>query len=323
MLDAYPEKVTKAGAFEDLIASVDTHYSKSVLTKAGTPLEDAYVVNFVDDGGFAVLGANNKVGDIIAVTEGGSIKVEDIDSAYEAAYREEILFYDEDGNKHTSFYCEEDDDYYSAGNFLLPVLIFNGINSNDDGRDGPSGSGPNGSGLCTIAPMIKTRWNQGDYHTQDVYNKYCKKNGKCVLAGCSTTALAQIITYNRFPSKIGGENMDYYNIASQENANRLDEVYKEHVSRLFGNIFNNVSKSILGNNGTLITPEQIKRRMISYGYSNVKKTIISEITTYTIHDISSMLSQGKPVFFSAIARSVEGHSWVIDGAKYSSGGGEF
>lgn len=60
--------------------------------------------------------------------------------------------------------------------------------------------------------------------------------------------------------------------------------------------------------------------MISYGYSNVKKTIISEITTYTIHDISSMLSQGKPVFFSAIARSVEGHSWVIDGAKYSSGG---
>ncbi len=233
LLDTYPDKLTKAGSFENLIASIDTHYSQSVLTKAGEPIEDAYIVNFVDDSGFAVLGANNKVGEIIAVTEEGFLLKEDIDTAYDTPEQEEILFYGDDGNGLTSFYCEEDDDYYSAGTFLLPVLIYNGINSNDEnGIVGPTGSGSGGSGLNTVSPMLKTRWSQGEYHKSGVYNKYCKHCGNNVYSGCSTTALAQIIAHNQFPKIICGRQLEYEFMTSRTDAHLLDDDYKEQVSPL-------------------------------------------------------------------------------------------
>ena len=54
---------------------VSTYFRKGILTKSGSDenLPTAYVVNFENDEGFAVLGANNVVPDVIAVTESGSI----------------------------------------------------------------------------------------------------------------------------------------------------------------------------------------------------------------------------------------------------------
>ncbi len=320
MSDAYPEKLTKAGSFESLIESVAVHQSKTSLTKVGTPTIDAYIVNFIDDGGFAVLGAKTDLGDIIAVTEGGSITPKEIDSAYDCTSgREEVLFYDEEGNAYTSYYCEEDDDYYCAGNFCLPVLIYNALDSDSSGRMGSGGSGSGGSGLRAVAPLLKTRWSQGQYHESGVYNKYCKVLGNNMYTGCSTTALAQIIAYNRFPERIRGIKMDYENITSVYNAYYLDDCYAEQVSILFGDIFDFVSKAS-GSFWTMITPEQIKIRMKSYGYKNVDKINGGkEFSRNMLNDVSNMLCDGKPVFFSALPFNIfKGHSWVIDGAMYSS-----
>ena len=318
MSDAYPEKLTKAGSFEDMIESIAVHHSKTSLTKVGSPTADAYIVNFVDDGGFAVLGAKSDLEDIIAVTERGSITPEEIDSAYkDLTDQEEVLFYDEEGKAYTSYYCEEDDDYYSGGTFSLPVLIYNDLNTDGSGRAGSSGPGGGSStSYYTTAPLLKTRWSQGGYHESGVYNKYCKVAGKNMCAGCSTTALAQIVAYNQFPSRIGGKDMNYEEMTKIPNARLLDEYSAELVSHLYGDIFNHVCKGA-GKDGTLISPEQIKNRMKQYGYSNVFKLPLSKLNDKVLQTISYMLQKSNPVFFSAVACVIQGHSWVIDGAKYT------
>ncbi len=56
------------------IATVSEYYGEAPLTKANdkgeqVKIPQAYLVNFEGERGFAVLGANNKVPDIVAVTE--------------------------------------------------------------------------------------------------------------------------------------------------------------------------------------------------------------------------------------------------------------
>ena len=290
--------MTKANTLDNLIKSVDIHYNQTTLTKSDVSIADAYIVNFVDDGGFAVLGANTRVDEIVAVSEYGSISLEEIDSAYTNLSRSVKAFYCDDGNIITNYYCKEDDDYYSAGQFLFPILVYNGLDS--DGRIGVAPCGnDSGSGFCTVLPMLSTKWSQGKYHTSGVYNKYCKKGSNYVYAGCSTTALAQIIAYNHFPKIICGIEMDYQNMTVRPVASDLRTEYGEQVSLLFGDIFNNVV-TLSGGEGTLITPEQIKKRMQEYGYAHVRKISSSKLTTDMLFDITKMLKQNKPVFFQLL-----------------------
>ena len=56
------------------IATISEYYGETPLTKANdkgeqVKIPQAYLVNFEGERGFAVLGANNKVPDIVAVTE--------------------------------------------------------------------------------------------------------------------------------------------------------------------------------------------------------------------------------------------------------------
>lgn len=97
------------------IASVSNYYRPANLLTKSSDAEpedspDAYLVNF-EEGGFAVLGANTSVPDIVTVFEMGCIK-DDLTvvlnlpferlSDYDSSEEDEVL---------DNFYCEEDDDY--------------------------------------------------------------------------------------------------------------------------------------------------------------------------------------------------------------------
>ena len=62
---------TKSGN-ERTISSIETHFSDFVLTKSGEQMPDAYLINFNNDDGFAILGANTSITPIIAAVETGN-----------------------------------------------------------------------------------------------------------------------------------------------------------------------------------------------------------------------------------------------------------
>lgn len=100
-------------------------------------IPDAYLVNFANDEGFAVLGANSAVADIVAVTEKGQIK-DDLTVILE---EEELVDDDDPYDVQVDsivVYCEEDDDFYSSAvsaSSVVSTLLCQGIDrysTNDD-----------------------------------------------------------------------------------------------------------------------------------------------------------------------------------------------
>lgn len=329
-VDDKPTSITKEDALKTLrrflaetratdqriIQSVETHYcSKDGAIKKA----DAYIVNFTNNEGFAILGANADVDEIVAVTESGHIDASTLDVSF---YERGIVNRDSVSLKHAAF---------------VKQIIEFGLSSgrqggNRDGGDidwdeddefpgsGPgTGGGGGGSVYATRSPMLMYSWGQ-----RNPYNWYCFRTtlgGDTVNAytGCSTTAMAMIVAYNEFPQTliVNDTTLNWTLMKSSYEAGDLSAMGKNHVALLMGSIYNHVDK-FATDGFTMITPQQIKNRMEAFDYTNVVKLSDSDFTTNMVSAVSQMLYQYKPVFISAIpgVNFRAAHSWVIDGAKY-------
>lgn len=335
-----PDMLTTRSGSARKIVNISTYYKDGELDATGTrttqasAIPDAYLINFADGEGFAVLGANNAVADIVAVTEKGQIQ-EDLQVVLSADHSEvdnatetddDALY--EISEDSISWYCDEDDDFYTGeiltANFVtecIKVAIDQPISTkvvvNENSNNIPA---TGNTRYVTREPMLRTNWGQGS-----PYNKYCKRQNlifkwKSALTGCSTTAMAMIVTQNEYPQTliINGNIMDWEQMKTSLDANKLSEEGKDDVAMLMATIFANVKKTAT-KKSTLITPKQIEKRMKEFGYTNVVRHCSSDFTESFVEATSDMLALNKPVFISAIPKQwSKGHSWVIDGAKYSS-----
>lgn len=350
--------LTKSGG-RRLIASIAKHYV-SVATKSGDSVDsiNAYVVNFANDGGFAVLGASTTQPAIIALTEQGYIESDSLEvypsvEAYNYS-RTIVSSSDTTGRSNFNWYCAADDDYYVGVSIatidgeLLSTFVSNGTSSGngystmpghyaevDNGSTNSNGlsddtnntTGPSiANSYLTVSPMLKTNWNQSE-----PYNRYCwfGITHMHALAGCSVTALSMIMAYNMYPDTliVNGSKMDWNVLNTTGNISACSNTQScEEVKLLLGGLYNICDKVVFPGNGTMITPEQIKKKMSGMGYSNVAKISRHSFTNYMQDETRRMLSEGKPVFISALGKlhiklnliksSMDGHSWVIDGVKY-------
>lgn len=321
---------TKSGNSR-IIENVETHYSKNKsYTKSGEIIPDSYIVNFTQNEGFAVLGANTAVTSIVAVSEQGNLESGFLDIDFDdIQYTEDI-----DGNiidlDTLNLYSEEYGDYYvmrmAKEKAIIQECLSNGI---------AAGSGSSTSSTVRYATTgigysyfnHSTNWAQGKWDERGVYNRYCYKvkaikGKKYVLAGCSTTAMATIVAFNEYPTNLYvlGKKVDYKTIKSVKDplSKQSTEEIKEGVGLLFGSIFHSVDPLFCLKKGTCITPEEIKRCFQTFGYENVKKYEDSSFSSSLKKAASDMLKNGKPVFISSMKKHnpLGGHSWVIDGSCY-------
>lgn len=286
---------TRSGAPRK-IASVSTYFGGDdhIATKAASETEDnlpcAYLVNFEDGEGFAVLGANSSVADIVAVTESG--RIEDDLTVIFSTDDEPLEDIDPDDYQVDTigYYCKEDDDFYSSSDSdarFISECIRSGVEEEYDDKDHDDGEmPPEGVELSagvtrftTKMPLLNTTWGQ-----RSPFNKYCNRMNiageqKSALTGCSTTALAMILTHNEYPQTlvINGETMDWSGMKTDPYISNLTSKGQDDVARLMGSIYNFVNK-IARPKYTLITPEQIKKRMQDFNYANVVKHSASDFT---------------------------------------------
>ena len=241
---------TRSGASRQ-IADITTYYGTNERTRAASDeIPDAYLVNFEDENGYAVLGANNAVPRIIAVTEDGHI-LDDLT----VVSKDEDDYFEPDFTELEGFdwYCEEDDDYYTASVAISTDLIKNALATRktfDESDRNTESNGNTGSASSTTympdkAPMLKTNWGQ-DYYG---YNIYCYRSSgkKLAKTGCSTTAMAMITTYNEFPNslEINGKVLDWKEMKRHSTIDSLSTSGQDDVALLMGSIYNHVKKSLV------------------------------------------------------------------------------
>lgn len=335
------------------ISTVDTYYISNP-TKSAESIPAAYVVNFENNEGFAVLGANSNVADIVAVTESGNIDPvtfavrdslvidpEPVDPIFPL---DPVLPDEDDIPSDFEWYCDEDDDYFICSpQDLTPIKRYLMLAVHTvDGTGGSSPGGPSSGGDDSLFPgdgntggggsderpynecetLMQTNWEQGDWQNAGVYNKYCiKNNGKIALAGCSIVSCAMILTQNSFPQtlRVNGTSLNYSRMKERSDANALSSQYAEHVSLLMGGLFNNIDRLFAFRCGTCVTPRQIELFMEDMGYTNVYRHCSNSFTQSILASVSSMLGSGLPVFVSAFRGACDGHSWVVDGSRYTDG----
>ncbi len=326
---------TKSGGSRR-IATVDSYYGDSAPTKAaelrGTEdLPIAYVVNFEDNEGFAVLGAKTTLPAIVAVTENGSIDAGTLDVTLRTGEEQWTPLFPEDDeddplppmDADSLYYCAEDDDYYSDALVGEEQMVREFIRCGViEGIEYGSGAGtPAAAPVPTppspVSPLLNTNWDQGL-----PYSAYCKRGtrkNKDALVGCSALALGMILTCNEFPDtlSINGRQINWADMKSSVYIDFLSNTAQDDVKLLLASIYYKVNKCT-GKSYTMITPEQIRKRMIALGYTTVVKTKSCNFTSAMLNQTVAMLTSGKPVFLSAIPglHFTSAHSWVIDGTMY-------
>lgn len=299
---------TKSGTPTREIAEVLTVTKSDVIARASDE-KLAYVVNFKDGNGFALLAANRSLPDpIIAIVENGAMD-------------KNLKIHNSPVTKSSS---SQDSSSVFIENLLSGYIICNegGGEGGDDDNDNESGS--DGGGNCgggggtstwstyyTVDPMLRLYWGQ-----DEPFNMYCPvKSGEVCPTGCVPVALSMIITYNCYPTTLtmNGRTLSW---SLMNTAYYYDEYLHNYQASYpgvqdaayFMRQIGDFCDTFYTTGWSFTVPEDAKDFMQNIGYTNATKHI-----GYNEDAILSMLLAGKPVFIAAISGLVDGHAWVIDG----------
>ena len=303
-----------------------------------------YVVNFENDEGYAILGADSRLEPVLLVADSGNADPADYTDpgTPEDIYLQDSIRPGSVDDPFAQYWCAEDEDHY-LGNDGTPdipslllgyterVPIWLDPDPKDDGGGIPSG--PVSPDVPT--PLLNTAWHQrapfndhihimppdepGYVEGYETDNDPYTNNRR--LAGCTTIATAQLIAYL---GTRGAVTHDYELTSSwnditkteQERINSENQaVIEEDIAKMVKDIADgiDVKYNYWGSDGTYATPRKIKNYLNSIGFD------ASKSVGYTTEIVTTNLRDGKPVIIGALGRhngDISGHAWVIDGFKY-------
>lgn len=262
-----------------------------------------YVVNYADNAGFAIVSANEEAPDgarLIAVTESGSYTAgEKTDNEgfnmYMGMVERSIIDLEPIKRDSLAINDEVVEDYYSD--------------------------------WTTVGPYIQVKWGQGryqfGYNPNYPYNKYFydNQNNLCP-AGCTTVAIAQIMSYYRKPEHYtvtyDGSNVrkafdwDVINacvggvgyVWSTDTADMIAVWFREIAKR--------ASSTLSSDEGTSATILGAREAFARFGYDQDPQR------AYNWADITTELNAGRLVWMRGTTDYLDskaGHAWAIDGYK--------
>ena len=316
---------TRAGGVRTIAQVQTLHAQALALTRsAGEPGEQPenllYVVNFEEDAGYAVLGADDRLPAVLAVTDEGSLTTEElVRAANGQTTPEEFTFPNE-----------------MLMNYVSGI---GGIGGGGIGGGGIGGGGiPTGpftdfdtqlgnppagfegyewsdwKNLEYVAPMVTTRW-----HQEDPFNRHCPViGGETCVAGCAAIAMAQIVASNHLhhnvsPGRIGNISLNWtlirQGIIDPDLLNRNSSIANQ-VALLVAALGLKLGMNYgVTQSGASIDDAEYCFKYI--GYKGVNNH------TFRPSYVRTMLwERQRPTYVRAVNAQKEGHAWVADGWLY-------
>lgn len=314
---------------------IDNHFIvKNSLTKSiGTQTDLLYAVNFVDEGGYALLSADSRIGeDILAVVEKGTVHENDFvlsdynltptenddlsTDSYEDMVESGVLAMTEINTQINhlclSYAQHEVGDYFSGGS----------VSNSGNGSVSENTSNPvtyQWQIEEQVPRMLTTAWTQEGKN--QLFNKYCPEVGliwrRKAPAGCVCIAVSQIIAHHEFPASLSCNDMtiDYSaikDIYCYRDINGTGTAASQEMLARFiinvGGWCNTQYHSIFGYSWGFAWPWNARDCLSLFGYENASLN-----WSYNENQVINALNDGCPVFMSAISGVISGHAWVIDG----------
>lgn len=258
------------------------------------PDTTAYIINFADNTGFAVIGADDRIGDpILAYIENGNY-----DNSQDVN-RQKVI----DGiqqyveNAIVSFERSRDSLMLVAEAYIRD----NGIANEDFNSLKKSTLTPTLTfvGNKEVLPLCKTKWGQ-----DSPYNDYiASEKGAKYPVGCGAVATAQIMAYWQVASPLS-----WSEILRGPRISDLTATGKQHLQILLLFVADGC-KSKYNLDGTSTTFSDCAAYLRK---SNLK----TSTTDYSVNTVKTALDNKCPVIMRGTdTQSGDGHAWVVDGYK--------
>lgn len=250
-----------------------------------------FLVNFEDEKGYAILGANDNYSDVIAIVDNGNLSVD------------EFLFPQYNSDEVEAHFL-----YEHIFNYALKKCVANsaeGATRAAKGYPGPR------QFLHQQFPMLTTTW-----HQHEPYNVLCPiKDGKNCVAGCVAIATAQVLAYNKLTYGVGANELENYKL----DWNGIFEEMKTPGSNTYAaaTLIRAVGKAVEMKYGLDASSSTTTKAMFAFErmhcYSSLGKH------NYTGNNAHTMVFDRKvPTYVSGVGYLADGsksagHSWVVDG----------
>lgn len=291
------ENCTTRSGKPRIINTTDVQYIVNTSSTRSTEEPDTlmYVFNYEDNAGFAVVSANRATEDLIAVTELGNYVVGE-----------------ETGNGGFDLYMDMAEDYVRAAE---PLPWVDDSTNNGMINFAETKTEQTKTIINWRTPLIDVKWGQ-----LSPYNTYCLNgSNETIYAGCLVTAVAQVLSYYKYPSSI---KLDFENF---DTILPLDwNTINTHIKSSCGNTCT-ASHDVIAKMFRQIGEElKIKYRENKSGNSGYKlrrtfSTLGYEVDSeqeYDFDKIAESLSNDRPVYITAYVQdSTLGHAWLVDGFR--------
>ncbi len=190
-----------------------------------------------------------------------------------------------------------------------------------------------------VAPLVQSRWSQGDVAGSNCYNYYTPNHYPC---GCVATAMAQLMRYHSYPTTGVGSHsftISVDNVSQTRSLrggngsggaynwgnmvlvpdSRLTTAQRQAIGALTHDAGVSVSMSYTNTGSGAVILEAATRFVSTFGYSSSKTGYNSNVdlpATQRNHMVNPNLDAGYPVMFGIFGNN-GGHAVVGDGYGYN------
>lgn len=293
---------------QEIVPFAQTVWGTRVRTKsAGTAptaeiIKDIYIVNYEDGAGFAIVSADNRLPDVLAYSDKGTLSenenlpggVEMFLAALpdyvrmEAARTDSLI-----AVQSMSLDSLPDPDGYYRLNIRHewgPKMYF------------------------TDGPLIKAKWGQGSPFNDDAP----LVNGTRTLAGCVPVAIAQITSYHGKPLRAYDYNMNYLQyydlnwsvLSNCETGVQVVQAGLGKTTAVYLRWIGALCNANYGVDETTAADDSPHNVFNTFGYS------YKSIGPYELQSLSLSIRRGQPAYLCGRSPdNSEGHAWVADGTQ--------
>lgn len=161
----------------------------------------------------------------------------------------------------------------------------------------------------TYAPLTNTERGQ-DYPYNTMMDRInCGGSLLCPPLGCTTVAIAQILSQHKYPVVFDGVSVNWIKMCEKPQGFDLSSEYLSQLCHMMKSIADDVliDKSCTGSSSNI---SKAKEYFLNNGYTT------DAISQYDENKIINSLSNSRPLYTRGTNKSTqEGHAWVIDGAN--------
>lgn len=241
-----------------------------------------YVVNFEDDSGFAVIAADSRTPQVLAISDNGNFDWQQAENSERSFLTKSMTSYQMSRIGGPSGDIMTD---VGSGTVVVPGVV----TEYDFGPWEQS---------YKLAPMLKTIWTQGSPCNRYIRDGY--------VSGCVALAAAQVMAYFQYPESHDGFIFNWNEIGnkSSETTAYFIKMAFDHIP---GQFYTFLDKNSVGND-----PYNIRFLLADLGYASYGDFI----QHYDYNMIVNSLKGGSPVCLGGyVDKSLlsNGHSWVADG----------